>query len=65
MTFPVLRCASEIWMVTAGGEKADAVHAALSGADRVKIPAAGARGRDRTLWLLDRAAAAGLPASGA
>jgi 6-phosphogluconolactonase len=60
MTFPALRCASEVWMVTAGGEKADAVRAALSGADRVKIPAAGALGRDRTLWLLDRAAAAGL-----
>jgi 6-phosphogluconolactonase len=60
MTFPALRSASEVWMVTAGGEKVDAVRAALSGADRMTIPAAGARGRDRTLWLLDRAAAAGI-----
>ncbi|MBA2552588.1 MAG: 6-phosphogluconolactonase, partial [Geodermatophilaceae bacterium] len=29
----------------------------------VQLPAAGARGRNRTLWLLDRAAAAKLPSS--
>jgi 6-phosphogluconolactonase len=27
----------------------------------VQVPAAGAKGRQRTLWLLDRAAAAQLP----
>jgi 6-phosphogluconolactonase len=36
---------------------------ALSGAGWVQIPAAGAQGRSRTLWLLDRAAASEVPAS--
>ena len=35
---------------------------ALRGAGEVQMPAAGATGRRRTLWLLDRAAAAKLPA---
>jgi len=34
---------------------------ALSGAGEVQIPAAGARGQRRTLWILDRAAAGKLP----
>ena len=60
LTFGSLCAASEVWVITAGGEKADAVKAALSGTDRVCVPAAGVRGLDRTLWLLDRAAAEGL-----
>ena len=48
-------------MVAAGGEKADAARLALSGAGPLQVPAAGALGRARTLWLLDRAAAAALP----
>ena len=35
---------------------------ALSGAGPVQVPAAGARGSQQTLFLLDRAAAAELPA---
>jgi 6-phosphogluconolactonase len=37
------------------------VSLALSGAGEVAIPVAGATGTHRTLWLLDRAAAAKLP----
>ena len=48
-------------MVAAGEEKAPAVAMALGGAGEVLLPAAGATGRRRTLWLLDRAAAAKLP----
>ena len=33
---------------------------ALSGAERTQIPAAGVRGQDQTLWLLDAAAASQL-----
>jgi 6-phosphogluconolactonase len=33
----------------------------LSGAGKVQVPAAGARGRQQTLFLLDRAAAAKVP----
>jgi 6-phosphogluconolactonase len=60
-TFRTIQAAREVWVVAAGGEKAAAAHMALSGGGRVQVPAAGARGQNRTLWLLDRACAAGLP----
>ncbi len=63
LTFPSISAAHEVWLVAAGEEKAAAVRLALSGGGRVQVPAAGAHGRSRTLWLLDRAAAARLPAS--
>jgi 6-phosphogluconolactonase len=43
-----------------GGGKADAAAGAIGGADPVEIPAAGAVGRETTLWLLDEDAAAKL-----
>jgi len=61
LTLPAIRCAAEVWMVAAGAEKAPAVAMALGGAGEVQLPASGARGRRRTLWLLDRPAAAKLP----
>ncbi len=63
LTIPVIRAAREVWVVAAGGEKARAVSAALSGAGVNQIPAAAARGRQRTLWLLDKDAAGELPAA--
>jgi 6-phosphogluconolactonase len=62
LTLPAARASAEVWIVSAGEAKADAVAAALGGAPEVEVPVAGATGRERTLWLLDRAAAAGLPA---
>ncbi len=53
--------AAEVWVIAAGGEKADAARLALSGAGALQVPAAGAAGLSRTLWLLDRDAAAALP----
>jgi 6-phosphogluconolactonase len=50
-----------VWILAAGQEKAGAVRLALSGVGPVQVPAAGARGRLRTLFLLDRAAAGRLP----
>jgi 6-phosphogluconolactonase len=61
MTLRAINCASEVWLVTAGEEKARAVRLALSGAGSLQIPAAGVAGRARTLWLLDRAAASQVP----
>jgi 6-phosphogluconolactonase len=61
LTFPSINAAREVWFVVEGGEKARAVRLALSGAGRVQVPAAGAKGRTRTLWLLDSAAATELP----
>ena len=63
LTFPALDQAEQIWFIASGASKADAVAMALSGAGRVQVPAAGPHGRSRTLWLLDEAAAARLPAS--
>lgn len=63
LTFPAIRAAREVWLLAAGPDKAGAVAIALSGAGEIQAPAAGAYGRGRTLWLLDRSAAAGLPAS--
>lgn len=61
LTLPTIRCATEVWVVAAGAEKATAAAMALSGAGQTQVPAAGARGRRRTFWLLDRAAAGKLP----
>jgi 6-phosphogluconolactonase len=61
LTFPSIQAAREVWILASGEEKADAVALALSGSGPVQLPAAGARGRQRTLFLLDEAAAAKLP----
>ena len=63
LTFSAIQAAREVWILASGGEKAEAVAEALSGVSQDKLPAAGARGRDRTLFLLDPAAAAQLPPS--
>ncbi|MFI7605265.1 6-phosphogluconolactonase [Micromonospora sp. NPDC049366] len=62
LTLPTINTAEEVWLVAAGADKARAVGLALAGAGPVQLPAAGARGVSRTLWLLDRAAAADVPA---
>jgi 6-phosphogluconolactonase len=61
LTLPAICAAREVWVIAAGEEKAGAVQLALSGAGPVQIPAAAARGRQRTLFLLDRPAAGRLP----
>jgi len=61
LTLPAIRRAHEVWLITAGEGKAAAVAMALGGAGEVAIPAAGAQGQRRTLWLLDRTAATKIP----
>ncbi|MFL6240829.1 MAG: 6-phosphogluconolactonase [Actinomycetes bacterium] len=61
LTFPSINAAREVWFVVAGADKASAVRLALSGAGPVQIPAAGAHGRVRTMWLLDAGAASEVP----
>jgi 6-phosphogluconolactonase len=61
LTLPSIQAAREVWILASGEEKADAVALALSGDDPAPVPAAGARGRQRTLFLLDGAAAAKTP----
>ncbi|WP_308054123.1 6-phosphogluconolactonase [Cellulomonas wangsupingiae] len=65
LTFPLVRAAREVWVVAAGAEKAPAVARALAGDDVARTPAAAAQGTERTLWLLDVAAAAELPGAAA
>jgi 6-phosphogluconolactonase len=61
LTLPAIRRAAEVWIMTTGEAKAAAVAMGLGGAGEVAIPVAGAQGRRRTRWLLDRAAASKLP----
>ncbi|MCG5473171.1 6-phosphogluconolactonase [Micromonospora sp. LAH09] len=62
LTLPTINTADEVWLVAGGADKARAVGMALAGAGPVQLPAAGAHGVSRTRWLLDRAAAADVPA---
>ncbi len=61
LTLPAINTALEIWMVVAGEDKAGAVGLALAGANPVQVPAAGPRGRNETLWLIDENAASRVP----
>ena len=61
LTLPAIQRSRQVWLVVSGEAKADAVAAAIGGADPDEVPAAGAVGRDATVWLLDSAAASRLP----
>jgi len=62
LTLPAITAAREVWIIASGPDKAGAIRLALSSAGPVQVPAAGARGRQQTLFLLDRDAAARVPA---
>lgn len=59
LTVPTLNSSREIWFLVAGDDKADAVRRSVNG--DADVPAGVVRGRERTLWLLDRDAASLLP----
>jgi 6-phosphogluconolactonase len=61
LTLAMISRSREVWFVVSGSDKAAAAKLALLGAGPVQVPASGAAGRERTLWLLDRDAAAELP----
>ena len=61
LTLPAIARSREVWLVVSGEGKADAVAAAVGGAEPVDIPAAGAVGSEATVWLLDEGAASKLP----
>ena len=61
LTLPVINRSREVWFVVSGSDKAAAAKMALLGAGPVQVPAGGVSGTERTLWLLDREAAAQLP----
>jgi len=63
LTRPAILAARDVWIIASGESKASAVRLALSGGGPVQVPAAGVHGRQQTLFLLDRAAAAQVPAA--
>jgi 6-phosphogluconolactonase len=62
LTRPAINAARDAWIIASGSDKAAAVRLALSEAGPIQVPAASVRGRQQTLFLLDRAAAAEVPA---
>jgi 6-phosphogluconolactonase len=63
LTFSAITSAREVWLVVSKAEKAEAVAMVVAQVARTEVPAAGARGRERTVLLLDAAAASNLPAN--
>jgi 6-phosphogluconolactonase len=61
LTLPVIQSADRIWMVLAGADKASAIGLALAGASIDEVPVAGAEGRKRTVFFVDKEAAAEVP----
>ena len=58
LTRPVLNGSKRVWLVLTGADKASALGLALAGASYTSVPAAGAKGRKRTIFFVDEAAAA-------
>ncbi|HET9873801.1 MAG TPA: 6-phosphogluconolactonase [Propionibacteriaceae bacterium] len=61
VTLPVINASREVWFCVTGDDKAAALTMALLGTGPVQLPAAGVAGTERTLWLVDKAAASQLP----
>ncbi|KAA9110855.1 6-phosphogluconolactonase [Microbacterium rhizomatis] len=61
LTRPVINSSERVWMVLAGVDKASALGLALAGASYLSVPAAGAKGRSRTILFVDEAAAEKVP----
>lgn len=57
LTRPVLNSSKRVWLVLTGADKASALGLALAGASYMSVPAAGAKGRKRTVFFVDEAAA--------
>ncbi|QGH69237.1 6-phosphogluconolactonase [Pseudactinotalea sp. HY158] len=57
LTFESINTARQVWLAAWGAGKADAIASALRDEPVSTTPAAGARGREVTLWILDPAAA--------
>ncbi|BDR52345.1 6-phosphogluconolactonase [Bombiscardovia nodaiensis] len=58
LTVPCIRNAHKVWLFASTPEKANAVHRALAGRNNPHVPSSFAEGREETLWLIDRDAAA-------
>ncbi|MFT4029519.1 MAG: 6-phosphogluconolactonase [Protaetiibacter sp.] len=63
LTLPVINSSDRIWLVLAGADKAGALGLALANANPEDVPVAGVHGRQRTVFFVDRDAAAEVPES--
>lgn len=61
LTLPVINSANQVWLCLAGADKAPSLGLALAGANYAEVPVAGASGRNKTVFLVDQAAAAEVP----
>lgn len=61
LTRPVINSSRRVWLVLSGEDKASALGLALAGASYASVPAAGAKGRRRTVFFVDEAAAQKVP----
>lgn len=61
LTLPVINSADRIWLALSGPDKASALGLALAGASTWEVPVAGVEGRLRTVFFVDRDAAAEVP----
>ena len=61
LTLPTINSSDRIWLVLAGADKASALGLTLAGASIEDVPAAGAEGRKRTVFFVDKEAAAEVP----
>jgi 6-phosphogluconolactonase len=61
LTRPTINSSERIWLVLSGADKASALGLALAGASYTEVPAAGAKGRKRTVFFVDQDAAAEVP----
>lgn len=62
LTRSAINSSARIWVEIAGAEKASSLGLALAGASYVDVPIAGVKGRKRTVFFVDQAAAAEVPA---
>lgn len=60
LTIPAMNRSDEIWVITTGSDKADAVARALEGDE--SLPASHLEAREAIYWFLDAAASSDLPA---
>jgi len=63
LTMPAITSAHRVWLTLAGADKASALGLALAGASSNEVPVSGAFGRDETVFFVDQAAAAEVPAN--
>ncbi|WP_285116626.1 6-phosphogluconolactonase [Leifsonia sp. fls2-241-R2A-40a] len=61
LTRPVINSSDRIWLVLSGSDKASALGLALAGASYTEVPVAGAKGRKRTVFFVDKEAAVDVP----